>query len=214
MERTISLAEAAQLFGGNFIGPEQSAHFASAMGIEYTDKHVPDIPFDADTLKKYAEEDALLILTYPSAINGEVVNLPYLRERWGMDSSEGPCFYNQDWYINESFYKDSHLSFSWNIIHTKVLEDSRGVRPEAADMESKFPSALLCAYVFFAYYCHCGQFLWEYDYVWCNDHDDTGDRIYVGRYRDILGLSRNGFSIHRHLSIKKNYGFCYVAKSI
>ena len=31
-------------------------------------------------------------------------------------------------------------------------------------------------------------------------------RIYVGRYFDPLGISKNGFSVHRQLRIRNNYG--------
>ena len=48
--------------------------------------------------------------------------------------------------------------------------------------------------------------LWNYDYVWCKDRDNTGDQIYVGRYTDPDGINADGFEIHRHLSIKKSYG--------
>ena len=43
-------------------------------------------------------------------------------------------------------------------------------------------------------------------FIWCNDVDANGDRIYVGRYFDPLGISKNGFSVHRQLRIKNNYG--------
>jgi hypothetical protein len=69
----------------------------------------------------------------------------------------------------------------------------------------KFPSAILCVYAFFAYYCSYGEMLWHNDFVWCLDTDHNGDRIYVGKYHDVDGVNKNGFSIHRHLSLRSCY---------
>ena len=56
-----------------------------------------------------------------------------------------------------------------------------------------------------SYYLVNKEILWPNDYIWCNTYDSSGDQIYVGRYFDPLSLSKPGYSIHRHLSIKKNY---------
>lgn len=47
--------------------------------------------------------------------------------------------------------------------------------------------------------------LWKHDFVWCSDMDHNGDRIYVGKYHDISGVNKNGFSIHRHLALRECY---------
>ena len=48
--------------------------------------------------------------------------------------------------------------------------------------------------------------LWRHDFIWCDDSDHNGDRIYTGRYIDPNGINKNGFNIHRHLSIRPCYG--------
>ena len=50
------------------------------------------------------------------------------------------------------------------------------------------------------------EYLWWHDFVWCSDVDHNGDRIYVGKYHDIDGVNKNGFSIHRHLALRPCYG--------
>ena len=70
-----------------------------------------------------------------------------------------------------------------------------------------FPTAILCAYTFFVYYFLTGEHLWYHDFVWCSDADHNGDRIYVGKYHDVDGVNKNGFSVHRHLALRN----CYAA---
>ena len=74
----------------------------------------------------------------------------------------------------------------------------------------KFPSAILCVFTFFAYYYSYNQMLWYHDFVWCEDVDHNGDRVYVGKYHDVDGINKNGFSIHRHLALRP----CYASVNI
>ena len=113
----------------------------------------------------------------------------------------------QDWYLHEDFI-DHPLETKWYLVRKTVVEDSRAVMPEQL-MERRmvFPSAILVAYTFFAYYFQTGEYLWYHDFVWCCDVDHNGDRIYVGKYHDIDGVNKNGFSVHRHLALRN----CYAA---
>lgn len=49
--------------------------------------------------------------------------------------------------------------------------------------------------------------LWYHDFVWCEDLDHNGDRIYVAKYHDVDVINKNGFRIHRHLALRP----CYVS---
>jgi hypothetical protein len=116
-----------------------------------------------------------------------------------------PCFYNQDWYLKENFIDDT-LENKWYLIRKNVFEDTRAMQPnELIEKGISLPSAILCTYTFFSYYCYNKDLLWKYDFVWCSDMDHNGDRIYVGKYRDIDGINKNGFSIHRHLALRDCY---------
>lgn len=64
----------------------------------------------------------------------------------------------------------------------------------------------MCLY-FFAYYHVRKELLWYHDFIWCHDIDHNGDRIYIGKYHDVDGVNKNGFSIHRHLALRN----CYAA---
>ena len=62
----------------------------------------------------------------------------------------------------------------------------------------------------FAYFYTNRKILWPYDFIWCSDFDHNGDRIYVGKYHDIDGVNKDGFSIHRHLALR----ICYASINI
>ena len=129
-----------------------------------------------------------------------------LKKRFGKDPDIcEPCFYNQDWYDKEHFI-DIPMDDGWFLIRRNVFEDSRAVQPGELMKEHVFPSAIKCTYAFFAAWYVLEIRLWEHDFVWCNDTDHNGDRIYVGKYHDIDGVNKNGFSIHRHLALRPCYG--------
>jgi hypothetical protein len=93
------------------------------------------------------------------------------------------------------------------LIKKEVFDSSRAVMPgDLTQQGLNFPPAILCGYTFFAYYYSCNEYLWWHDFVWCCDTDHNGDRIYVGKYHDIDGVNKNGFSIHRHLALRPCYG--------
>src|SRR3989344_3859430 len=97
----------------------------------------------------------------------------------------------------------------WHLIRKAVREDARAKRPE--DIQStlsgeQFPSAITAAFAFFAWWhLSGGEKLWKNDFLWCSDTDHSGDRIYVGRYEDPDGINKNGFNVHRHLSLRPSH---------
>ncbi|HEX6915095.1 MAG TPA: hypothetical protein VF145_07625 [Chitinophagaceae bacterium] len=199
----VGIADAKALMGKNFIGPDEVLKFYSAMGRTPGKFELPEIPFSIEQLRA-CSDDYLLVLTVPFASDGWALNILNLREVFGMDPiSREPCFYNQDWYLNEAFVREPP-ALKWQLVKKHVHEETRAMLP--ADINVSFPSAILCTYTFFANYLVNGEELWPYDFVWCNDKDHNNDRIYVGKYRDIDGLNKNGFSIHRHLALRSCYG--------
>ena len=189
----------------NFIGPDELAFIADKMGILVPQTY-PIIQFSPKELDEKSE-DYILILGLTKMKDGLPLTITTLRNYFGVDPKiSEPCFYNQDWYVKEDFVNIT-LVQKWYLLRKKVFEKSRAIQPEKLlKTDINFPSAILCAYTFFAYYFVNMEYLWSYDYIWCNDMDHSGDRIYVGRYIDIEGINKNGFSIHRHLSLRKCYG--------
>ena len=198
--------DAKKLMGKNFIGPEELTSIALELNIAPI-KNAPVVQYDAKTLKKVAK-DYLLILGVAKMSDGRALTLNNMREFFGLDPAiKEPCFYNQDWYLKEKFASTSTLSLRWYLIRKQVLKESRALRPDILEKKlkkgEKFPSAILTAFTFFAYYfLNDGVLLWKHDFTWCSDKDKNGDRIYTGRYQDPKKINKNGFNIHRHLALR------------
>lgn len=203
MERRAKIKYAKQLFGDNFIGGEEIAKIASELGVQLP-IDIPQIPYTKAELEEHAS-DSILILGVQKMYDGKPLTLLSLKERFGSNPANfEPCFYNQDWYLKEEFMQLG-LKNRWYLISKNVFEDSRAVIPSILEKKYNFPQAVLCGYVFFAYWYHAKNILWKHDFVWCSDIDHNGDRIYVGKYIDIDAINVNGFSIHRHLALRNSY---------
>lgn len=206
----MDLAKIKKIMGKNFIGPEELKKISSKFRFKFKNP-IPKIPFNLDYLKKISK-DYILILGIPKDKKGQKLTINRMREIFGTDPAKSePCFYNQDWYLKEKFAKDTTLDFNWYLIKKRVDEKSRGKNPEllfkALKSKENFPSAILTAFTFFAYYLlNKGEILWKNDFIWCSDKDSNGDRIYTGRYLDPKKINKNGFNIHRYLSIRPCYG--------
>ena len=195
-----------KLFGKNFIGKDELKPFFKALGFGEVEIQESPIQYSDAELRKTANDGYILIYGVV-AVKGQNITLKFLREKFGVNPDESePCLYNQDWYMKEDFM-DLTLEDRWYLIKKDVFEESRAVMPGDLTQQGLiFPPAILCGYTFFAYYYAHNAYLWWHDFVWCCDTDHNGDRIYVGKYHDIDGVNKNGFSIHRHLALRPRYG--------
>jgi hypothetical protein len=210
MERNATLEEAREIMGLNFLGPNELLNTKLFL---FSNSNffisIPNIKFSCDYLKSCSSSH-ILILGISEIANEESLTLNVLRRYFGIDPTVSePCFYNQDWYINETFFNQNSLEYKWYLVRKKVNDSLVGINPESQEIPlENYPSALLLSYSFFCWFFHTkGLLLWENEYVWCSDLDSNLDRVYVGRYIDISGKNKNGFSIHRHLKLTKQYGF-------
>ncbi len=218
MERITDVEKAAKIMGDNFIGTAELAKIAHNLPINLRyllSITLPPVPYSEQQLMQN-KDHYLLIWTGIKSLNESALTILKIKDYYGANSAERePCFYHQDWYLKEIFACEHTLSPGWCLIAKSILESSRAKNPQDPQLIAKdtqtFPSAVMAAFCFFSYYFHsCGELLWANEYLWCSDTDAYGDRIYVGRYQDSLGLNKNGFQIHRHLSIKANYGIAPV----
>lgn len=208
MEGRTSIIDAYKIMGNNIIGPNEIILNAShVLDIKKIKTDIPPINYSKDLLFSNRESHTL-ILVIPFSNNLEKINIKFFKEYFGYNPEiSEPCFYNQDWYLKEDFFFDTNLKYEWILIRNNINSESRGKLPILND---NLPTVLLCTYVFFISFICKKIILWENDYIWCNSYDSYGDQIYIGRYNDPTGLTKNGFSIHRHLSIKNNYGVITV----
>lgn len=202
MSKTLTVKQAKSIMGTNFIGSEELREIDFLKKIQ--SKDIPGIPFSPEVLEE-KKNDYLLILGIAEFSDGKEVTIRNLLNVFGKDSEQmEPCFYNQDWYNNESFI-DTPIKNGWYLIRKNVYEDSRAVQPVILMKKHKFPSAISCTYAFFVAWLALGINLWYHDFIWCSDTDHNGDRIYVGKYHDADKINKNGFSIHRHLALRPCY---------
>lgn len=195
---------ARDILGKNFIGEKESEILPEGFKIK-TNTSLK-IPFSLDELKN--KKDSHILIYCPAEFeDGTPISIYSIRTAIEKIGVKSPCFYNQDWYLKENFYKKAIDAPHWLLIQKYLDDSTRGVAPEKLESEYKLPAAVELTFSFFVYYYVTGgQKLWNNDYVWCKDKDNSGDRVYVGRYTDLAGLNAEGFEIHRHLSIKMNYG--------
>jgi hypothetical protein len=205
MERICNIEDAKQIMGLNFIGPKELGAIHGKLPVQVP-AEIPLIPYTVKEFEEYAS-DYLLILGVEKLASGLPLNILSLRQLYGTDPDlSEPCFYNQDWYLKEDFCRLT-LCNKWFLIKKEVIPSTRTVMPdEILKTQIHFPKAVLCAYAFFAFYFVGNEFLWYHDFIWCSDFDHNGDRIYAGKYHDVDGINRNGFSIHRHLALRECYG--------
>lgn len=204
-----TIREAENILGEDFIGYEQLKPFFKALQLTIPIVDIPEIPFSVDKLESIKSE-YILLLGIPSSDNGTKIDIRMLRSVFGLNPDEkSPCFYNQDWYLNEKFITIT-LELKWYLVKKNIISTSKSKNPDSFLDEypdNKFPSAILCTFCFFAYYFSAnGYVLWIHTFIWCNDKDHNGDRIYVGKYNDVEGVNKDGFSIHRHLSLRDYHG--------
>ena len=202
MERIVTVDDARRIMGHNFIGADElqsSFYYPACVTV------VPEIPYLAEELEE-KKNDYLLILGVSTFNDGKPITIRVLIELFGDDPSVfEPCFYNQDWYLKEDFI-DAPMPEGWFLIRRRVFEDSRAIMPDELVQKHQFPLAIRCVYSFFTAWFCLNERLWWHDFVWCSDCDHNGDRIYVGKYNDVDGVNKNGFSIHRHLALRSCYG--------
>jgi hypothetical protein len=197
----MKLESAKKIFKNNFIGPDELQLISNRINFRLP-KKIPDIMFNIDNINP---EDYILILGCNQLVDMTTLNTKKLIDIFGFKyEAKNVCFYNQDWYFGEDFLNQS-LSNKWYLIQKKIQDETRGEIPKQQTKDS-LPSTILCAYTFFSWWLLTKELLWKNDFVWCSDNDRYGDRIYVGKYLDLDDEKRSGFSIHRHLAIKANYG--------
>lgn len=199
----ITVERAKEIMGDAFIGLDELQGCASILNFSFP-AELPKIPYSEEKLSE-VKNHYCLVLGLSNFEDGKKVTIRNMKSIFGKDPGVcEPCFYNQDWYDQEDFI-DLAMKEGWYLIRKDVFEDSRAVMPTELMMTISFPTAIQCTYSFFVLWLSKRKRLWYHDFVWCSDVDHNGDRIYCGKYHDVDGVNKNGFSIHRHLSLKRCY---------
>ncbi|MBR0101280.1 MAG: hypothetical protein IJP90_16420 [Treponema sp.] len=199
----MEISAARKILGKNFIDAEALSRIDNLFAVSIP-KEMPAISFGESEIKT-KKDSHILILCTPKFSDGKPITIASIREKIA-NCRGNPCFYNQDWYLHETFIQKP-IESKWLFVSKTLLKESRALSADSIVAKYKLHSAVELTYAFFVnYFVNDGEKLWNNDYVWCSDVDDKGDQIYVGRYTDTSGLNADGFEIHRHLKIKMNYG--------
>jgi hypothetical protein len=204
MERNASLVEAKHILGDDLIGPDELQKISDRFPLSIP-ALPPSIPFSVDFLQ--SKKGAYILVLGISKFDKKPTNIRNLRDFFGLNPEiNEPCFYNQDWYLKETFI-DEPLETCWFLLKKEVFDETRAEIPTNLELKLNLPKAVMCTYAFFVFFLSSSEILWKHDFIWCSDTDHNGDKIYVGKYFDISGINKNGFSIHRHLMLRD----CYAA---
>jgi hypothetical protein len=131
MERRTNLEDAKKIMGQNYIGPEELKNIQKKVGVKLPYNimdNVPSIQFSKDKLLG-CKDEYILILGVPFYKDGTNLTLNKMREHLGCDPLEHePCFYNQDWYVNEAFANSTILLLDWYLLRKEIVDKIGGFR--------------------------------------------------------------------------------------
>lgn len=191
-------------FGKNFIGPDEINSASKILHfLPHISSHSIQAPKTPITeLLNYTETHYLFYLPAVNRFGDPLTLMSIKRQIHELNGTININFYNQDWYHYQAFANEKLSNDHWVILRKEIYPDSKGKLPTIPE---KLPKALEITLAFFLYGAVFGEIIYGSQYIWCQDKDDYGDMIYVGHYNAGIN-SKNGFEIHRHLSIKSNYG--------
>lgn len=199
-----------RMFNVDFIGAEEINAVNNFFNIEpILPEDLPEIPYSEDVLNKALDRNAILFILPHVHKNRIPITINSIKDIVGINESKfGVCFYNQDWYINEHFANFNFGYYKWCLVEKDVNTKSLALTNQelVEKLNYQLPYAIELVFLFFAYYILKKEILWANNFIWCSDKDANNDPIYVARYFDPLKIARNGFSIHRHLTITNIYG--------
>ena len=101
MERT-TIKEAKEIFGKNFLGPEELKSLFGEMGLKVNFDNVTSVPFSKEQLINSAKDGYILGYAIDK-VGDTYLNIKLFRDIFGINPEKEPCFYNQDWYLAEDF---------------------------------------------------------------------------------------------------------------
>lgn len=169
---TTSQQGAADIMGRNYHGPDQVAkHF----GVQYRDAELgllAEVPFSAEVLRA-GRETRILVAGYPLTI---------LEVRKRMKKN----FWDQDWYHNENFARQTKVQLQWHLLRKDEVPNSRSKTYEEQTAllrpEEEAPFACEVVYAMNLHFAETGERLFNNVYVRCQDRSSGGDRVDVGRF--------------------------------
>ncbi len=126
----VSLEEAEKIFGKDFLGPKA---VEQVFKIPLVESAMPSIPFSREELERAKELGQQLIYQVETMKTGddpfgspeiEPLTLEVMRGNFAGTTDQKPIFYEQDWYVEEDFYKNEKPRLGWKLVLKDVIPDS------------------------------------------------------------------------------------------
>lgn len=121
-EFSTAIEEAEELFGEDFLGPEQ---VEKAFGIEVAD--IPDLPYEQAELQRAKELGQMLVLRTDQAPDGRPLTMQKMMEllQPKFDAGgRGKVLYDTYWYKNEKFFTEGKPTSRWALVSKTVIPNS------------------------------------------------------------------------------------------
>ncbi|MEW6144139.1 MAG: hypothetical protein AB1598_03865 [Thermodesulfobacteriota bacterium] len=182
--------EAREIMGKNFIAIDDVARILSVSISRKARYALQHIPYSDGTLQT-CKKSHILFPGVPEDNSGNLITIASIRETFGVDFDEQPCFsYVDYWYIDENFASKKTCSLRWYLIRKSILPNSRTksyheqIRLLRGDEE--LPSAVEIVYMTFLYYfVSDGKRLFESSEVLCKDAGWDGRIVTAGSFNNV-----------------------------
>ena len=119
-----SYEQAEVIMGESFYGSEE---ITSTLGFEFPKDRIPPIPYSPEFLEKAKELGELLMLRVEDNGSGVPMTMSHIKtimeSRMDKDE-EGKLFYDQNWYKEEPFFKESSLKTEWRLVSKEFVPDT------------------------------------------------------------------------------------------
>lgn len=118
-ESLISISEAREILGKDFLGPEA---VKNVFGVEL--ETIPPIQFTKEDLERAKELNQILILQTDKMEDGKPMTLENLKNKFPKAHDGKKMWYDQDWYNKEDFFKNETPKAGWKFVSKDTIPNS------------------------------------------------------------------------------------------
>ena len=181
--------DARKIMGNNFIGIDDVARYLRISISKKTHSILQQIPYSKITLQTL-KDNHILFPGVSEDNKGNPITIMSIRDTFGTDSDNQPCFYPQHWYDDEVFAKNKTCTLRWYLISKSTIENSSdktyGFQETLVAENEERPSAIELIYLtILSYHINGSPRILESDKVWCRDGVHEFAKVWVGRFNRV-----------------------------
>jgi hypothetical protein len=122
VEQGISLEQAEDILGSDFLGPET---VEKTFGRKLQEEEIPPLSCTQEELEKAKERGWMLVLHVDKAPDGSPLTMKKMNELLSGNTSDGgKILFDTDWYKNEKFFTEDTPRSSWAFVSKEVIPGS------------------------------------------------------------------------------------------